>query len=360
MQTNEPASSKPTPEKTPADSAPRPAWYQDALARLDLYKQARELGVIWFPGAPLPFRSVDISKIGPALLQLQAEMGKALKDSKNDHFGSKYADLASVYDASRGAIITAGLRPQETTMRVNGTEILYIEMIHPESGQFVAGYAELKYGNKDNPQAYGSALTYARRYALSAILGVVSDEDDDGNLAAGHGQNRGGTDDRGPPRRRDDRPQRDERPREPRPAAEDRRSAPPQNVEDKIAPPAAPLKSQTAKTLANMLEKMPLTFVAEGVPEVARVIINVCAMALTTEGSPDEVLATYAETLSVAHAHIARIRELGERNWVHLRSRLINARYEHWIKHKLPGHEAMGEFMKSMLKRSEAQAGRSG
>lgn len=359
MQTNEPAGSKPIPDKTPADSASRPAWYQDALARLDLYKQAREQGVIWFPGAPLPFRSVDISKIGPALLQLQAEMGKALKDSKNDHFGSKYADLASVYDASRTAIITAGLRPQETTMRVNGTEILYIEMVHPESGQFVAGYAELKYGNKDNPQAYGSALTYARRYALSALLGVVSDEDDDGNLAAGHGS-RGG-DDRGPPPRRQDRPPREDRPREQRATqSEDRRPSPPQHIEDKIAPPAAPLRSPTAKTLAGMLEKMPPTFTGEGVAEVARVITNVAAMALTTEGTPDEVLATYTETLSVAHAHLARIRELGERYWGHLRNRLIATRYEHWIKHKLPGYEAMGEFMKAMQKRSDAQANRNG
>lgn len=357
MQTNEtPTPQRPAPDKAPAD---RTAWHQDALARLELYKQARELGVVWFPGAPVPYRTVDISKVGPALLTLQAEMGKALKDAKNDHFGSKYADLASVYDASRAAIIAAGLRPQETTMRIGQTEVLHVEIVHPESGQFVAGYAELKYGNRDNPQAYGSALTYARRYALTTILGVVSDEDDDGNLAAGHGR---GTDDRGPPRRRDDRPPRDERPerpREQRQAPEDRRPAAPQHVEDKIGPPTAPLKSQTAKTLAGMLEKMPPTFGADGVAEVARVIINVAGMALTTEGTPEEVLATYAETLSAAHLHLERIRQLGEKQWGALRSRLIGARYEHWIRNKLPGYEAMGEAMKAK-QRSESQSGRNG
>ena len=185
-------------------------------------------------------------------------------------------------------------------MRVSGTEILYIEMIHPESGQFVAGYAELKYGNKDNPRAYGSALTYARRYALSAILGVVSDEDDDETSPPGMVRIA-------------------ERMTAARRAAAmiDRSamSAPRAAAGRKVI--AGRLRRRMSKTKSRrrplLLEpdrqdprqharKMPLTFVAKafrGRPRDHQRLRD----GAHHRREPDEVLATYAETLSVARPH---------------------------------------------------------
>lgn len=315
----------------------------DHAARMELFFLAKEKGFIWIPGAIAPQRTVDISKIGPALLVFQRESGKALKDTKNPHFGSKYADLASIKDACGDALDTAALKYNELLMQIDGQSILYSEMVHPESGQFIASTEPLLCRETNNPQAHGSALTYARRYNMSTILSIVAD-DDDGNLAAGkdkQNQHRGGEDDsrrnfrdQGPPpaRQQADR----EPPREPQ-------EKPVPHMEDTIQPLTAPPRGAAAKTLWALLDKSPVTgFMVEHVPQMQGEIANCAKMALQTpDVSPQEAVMLYGEVLSTAHAHICKMNELGAAHWNKLRAELMYARFAHFVTHKLQGHEKM-------------------
>jgi hypothetical protein len=115
-------------------------------------------------------------------------MKHAIKDQNNPFFRSKYADLASVVDASRPALVACGLAVCQYT--VGNT--LYTMLLH-ESGEWIRGSIDLKpmrqvkdtgWVASDDPQSFGSCLTYARRYGMAAITGVAT-EDDDGNAATG-------------------------------------------------------------------------------------------------------------------------------------------------------------------------------
>ncbi|MDP2362296.1 MAG: ERF family protein, partial [Ignavibacteria bacterium] len=112
----------------------------------------------------------------------------ARKDSANPFFKSVYADLASVWEACRQALSTNGLCVIQTTDNDNGSVIVITTLIH-SSGQWIRGKLRIK-PVKDDPQGIGSAITYARRYALAAIVGVAPDEgeDDDGEGAMGRGK----------------------------------------------------------------------------------------------------------------------------------------------------------------------------
>jgi hypothetical protein len=132
-------------------------------------------------------RSESIIELAVALSKAQAEMGGAKKDSTNPHFKSKYADLASVVDASLPALNKHGIAVVQFPRLVHagGTDWLVeveTQLIHT-SGQFVADTLALPV-TKVDAQGVGSAITYARRYALGAIASVAP-EDDDGNAAIG-------------------------------------------------------------------------------------------------------------------------------------------------------------------------------
>jgi len=138
-------------------------------------------------------RSASIEKLATGLAHAQGMMAGAKKDSKNPFFSSTYADLASVWDACRHALSTNGLSViQMPSMRSDGYVVVRTILAH-ESGQWIAGELAVKpiYINKageevacNDPQGIGSAITYARRYALAAFVGVAP-EDDDGNAASG-------------------------------------------------------------------------------------------------------------------------------------------------------------------------------
>ena len=129
-------------------------------------------------------QSEQINELAAALAVAQGKITGALKDSANPFFKSKYADLASVWDACREALSANGLAVVQTTEADKTGIVLTTTLMH-KSGQFISGTLAMQ-GKDDSPQAMGSAMTYARRYALAAIVGVAQ-VDDDAN-AATHGK----------------------------------------------------------------------------------------------------------------------------------------------------------------------------
>lgn len=129
--------------------------------------------------------SENLNELAVALSKAQSEMTSAIKESSNPFFKSKYADLHSVWEAGRGALSKNGLSVSQlsgySAMGENSVFGLYTTLLH-SSGQFMRSFFPIQ-PVKADPQSLGSATTYARRYALAAILGIVT-EDDDGNAAS--------------------------------------------------------------------------------------------------------------------------------------------------------------------------------
>ena len=121
--------------------------------------------------------------IAEALVAFQADLPRVQKGSRNEHFRSSYADLADVVGVVLPALARQGLSwVTVPTMTPTGFALLYT--LQHVSGDQIEGSWPLPNPAETTPQAVGSALTYARRYALSAVTGVAPDEDDDGNRAA--------------------------------------------------------------------------------------------------------------------------------------------------------------------------------
>jgi hypothetical protein len=123
-----------------------------------------------------------MEKIAPAFIKAKKEFGPALKDRTNPAFKSKYADLGACLDAVDDALLNNGIAVmQETFMDDSGVTVETV-FIH-ESGETIRGGKLHVPARKQDPQGYGSALTYARRYSLQAACGIAP-EDDDGNAAS--------------------------------------------------------------------------------------------------------------------------------------------------------------------------------
>lgn len=125
-------------------------------------------------------KSEDITEIAKALCKVQAKIEGAKKDSVNPYFKSKYADLEAVWDSVRDLLTENGLSVAQT-MGVHSAgeaavSTLVTTLMH-ESGQYISGEMPLLLKQQD-PQGQGSSITYARRYALAAILGVYQVDDD--------------------------------------------------------------------------------------------------------------------------------------------------------------------------------------
>lgn len=126
--------------------------------------------------------SESTKEINAALAKAQAKMAGAKKDATNPHFKSRYADLASVWDACREALTANGIAVVQMTAPSEKDEIIVETRLAHSSGEWYEGTLSLPVSKAD-AQGYGSALTYARRYGLAAAAGVAP-EDDDGNAAA--------------------------------------------------------------------------------------------------------------------------------------------------------------------------------
>lgn len=120
--------------------------------------------------------------ISTAMVKAQKEFGPALKSSTNPHFRSKYADLAACVEAVIDALNNNGIalvqKCHESDTGVNVETLL----LHESGESLSCGVLHVP-ASKQDPQGYGSALTYARRYSLMAACGIAP-EDDDGNAAS--------------------------------------------------------------------------------------------------------------------------------------------------------------------------------
>ena len=126
-------------------------------------------------------RSESIAALSAALSKAQGVMEGAKKDGDNPHFKSKFATLASVWDACRKPLADNGLSVVQSPGG-SGAGLTVVTVLMHESGEWMEGMFTMT-PTKDDPQGVGSCLTYARRYALAAMVGVAP-EDDDGNEAS--------------------------------------------------------------------------------------------------------------------------------------------------------------------------------
>ena len=123
-------------------------------------------------------KSASIKNLAVSLAKFQGKIESVEKDGDNPYFRSKYATLANIVYTIRPTLSENGLSFSQLP---SGSNELVTILMH-QSGEYLS--STVKMSPKDNtPQSQGSAITYMRRYALSAILGIVTDDDDDGNEA---------------------------------------------------------------------------------------------------------------------------------------------------------------------------------
>ena len=133
-------------------------------------------------------QSEVINELAAALSKAQGEMQAAVKDKINPFYKSSYADLGSVWDAARPVLSKYGLCVMQTTeMNSERNQIIMVTTLAHTSGQWVKSYLPLNPAKNDS-QGVGAAITYLRRYSLSALVGVVCDDDDDGETSVGRGK----------------------------------------------------------------------------------------------------------------------------------------------------------------------------
>lgn len=126
--------------------------------------------------------SETLSKFAHSFSLAQSRIKFAIENSTNPHLKNRYADLASVIDAIKPALILEGIAfMQMPEACENGQIYLTTRLIH-SSGEWIETTASCPM-TKNDPQGFGSALTYLRRYSLSAICGLYAD-DDDGEAAS--------------------------------------------------------------------------------------------------------------------------------------------------------------------------------
>lgn len=132
------------------------------------------------------YNSTEIDKLAKALIEVQRELAPATKDASNPFTKSRYATLNSVMESCRDALLSHGIwltqLPVPAPVELGPGHIgLLTKLTHAASGQWQSSLAVIPLPKAD-PQGMGSAITYARRYALTAMLGMVT-EDDDGESA---------------------------------------------------------------------------------------------------------------------------------------------------------------------------------
>lgn len=188
--------------------------------------------------------STSTARLDAALAKAQAEIIPATKDVNNDHFGKKYADIASVWEAARPALAKHGINVTQWPLDSTDGRLRIITRV-AHDGEFYQCTFSMPVG-KNDAHGYGSAITYARRFTLGPAVGIVSEEDDDGNAASKNARNN---------RNQDDFDQR--QPSEPRkpPVATNRKSpvVPKTDAPPAAAAPVEPAKEKPADPRTEML-----------------------------------------------------------------------------------------------------------
>lgn len=131
--------------------------------------------------------SDKITELAKTMISVQQELTPALKDGKNTYTNSSYATLSSVMEVCRAALLNHGIWMTQYPIAVEKGHLgLVTKIIHAATGQWQSSLIVMPL-LKNDPQGYGSAMTYARRYGVSAILGIIT-EDDDAESAMQRGQ----------------------------------------------------------------------------------------------------------------------------------------------------------------------------
>lgn len=123
--------------------------------------------------------SAEVNELFTALAQVQSELKHASKSSDNSFFKSSYADLAEVLNTGREVAANHGISVVQFPVGSAGL----VTILGHKSGQWLQARMDMTPEN-NKPQTIGSCITYARRYAYAAVLGIAQD-DDDGNAASG-------------------------------------------------------------------------------------------------------------------------------------------------------------------------------
>lgn len=130
--------------------------------------------------------SDELKNLAKALAKFQADIKDPARDKDNPYFKSKYVALDGLLDAVRPVLAANGLSFIQSPVS-NGQDMGVATLLMHDSGEWIESDPFMLHAVKNDPQAGGSAITYARRYSLSAVLGVAWDDDDDANMATkGH------------------------------------------------------------------------------------------------------------------------------------------------------------------------------
>lgn len=127
--------------------------------------------------------SPEVGELAKAMVKVQRALAPVRKDAENPFVKSRYATLNAVIDACRDALIAQAVWVVQVPVAVEAGHLgLMTKLVHGESGQWQSSLMVMPLP-KNDPQGYGSALTYARRYGLATLVGLVSETDDDGEAS---------------------------------------------------------------------------------------------------------------------------------------------------------------------------------
>lgn len=130
-------------------------------------------------------KSESITKINKALVEFHKQVKQPMKDAKNPFFKSKYVPLENVVEAIDEVAPSLGLSfTQWASNDANGRVGVSTMLLH-ESGEYIEYDPVYMKADKETAQGAGALISYLKRYSLSAVFGITSDQDDDGNHASG-------------------------------------------------------------------------------------------------------------------------------------------------------------------------------
>lgn len=132
--------------------------------------------------------SETIINLSKALVETQKELKQPLKDAKNPFFKSEYVPLENVAEAITESATKHGLAFSQYATTTETGNVSVGTIVFHESGEFIEYPPLILKPENTKPQSIGSAITYAKRYSLSAVFGITSDKDDDGSKANGNGE----------------------------------------------------------------------------------------------------------------------------------------------------------------------------
>lgn len=131
-------------------------------------------------------KSESITELNKALANFHKELKQPMKDANNPFFKNKYVPLENVVEAIDDVAPKFGLTYSQYPVTTDDGKVGISTVLLHESGEFIEYPPATTKPDKNTPQGVGSALTYMRRYSLSAVFGITSDQDDDGNEDSGN------------------------------------------------------------------------------------------------------------------------------------------------------------------------------